>query len=433
VTATKAELWDQLSKAIKIIDQTFLFGASNSPNYLGLEDAVIQAAEGSHYGSVLQSLAAYRSGINALIDSGINIIQPIIFELARIGYNSTETNLLLAMRDIREGMVAATETIKARDWTFGSVSAGGGNTGNGTVYRLTKDQDNHNLENGSPVGGVVKFKTTTDKNNGETAGNERFRLYGSGQLPVDGLELGTIMGTVNEDVRATRSPDGLLVNGSFDDLNSTLTTDETGWTLSAAASFAKVTEAAGTNVFRNSPGLNTGSSLRFTASANITQFISEEAINIDPSFPVFLIVRYRRESAVTGTLTIRLGSQTETVTLGSVADETWLDATLGTGTATKGWYKNFREDSATKGVRVDIAISSLAVGTLLVDEVILAQPIFFDGRYYLVTAGTADFLRDDSFTFSDTVANTGRNQYILSRTTGVYLPSTTGAPTYADA
>jgi len=69
---------------------------------------------------------------------------------------------------------------------------------------------------------------------------------------------------------------------------------------------------------------------------------------------------------------------------------------------------------------------------LLVDEIILAQPAKFDGKYYLLTSGRTDFLKGDYFRFTDTVVNTGRIQYIISRLFGKYLPHTAAAPTYAD-
>jgi hypothetical protein len=51
----------------------------------------------------------------------------------------------------------------------------------------------------------------------------------------------------------------------------------------------------------------------------------------------------------------------------------------------------------------------------------------------MLTAGDIDFLKEDYFTFTDSVANTGRNQYWISRIYDKYLPHASSGETYADA
>ena len=143
-------------------------------------------------------------------------------------------------------------------------------------------------------------------------------------------------------------------------------------------------------------------------------------------------MKFNRETgAGDGTLTLRLGSQTEAVTL--AAQTGWNDLVLGTGTATKGWYENFREDYSGNGVRVELELASRTTGYLLIDEFIIAQPTKYDGLFYLLVAGNTNYLQDDYFEYIDTVSNTGKTQMWIARLWGKYFPHTTGAPTYADA
>lgn len=427
-TPTKAEIWQQLSDNVTIPDELFKYATENTPNYLDLEDTIITGLKGVHSNLVLQGLSNFRNGLNGLYSQYQATLSAILLELARVGYDSVEDDLQAAIDDIYDGMILAGETIESRAFTFGLLVTAGGNTGDGTVYRLTKDRNNFNLESGAPVGGDILIEARSDKNNGELSGNELFRISGKGLIPVDNLDLGTAPAPVQE-IRALRSVDGLLVNGSFDELNDTLVANETGWDLSDPAKFTKEI----VDFFRLTPGLTTGVAIKFNDNANITQFIATESISLDPGLPTFLIVRFLRKNTADGTLTIRLGSQTEIVSIASVSNDVWTDITLGTGTSTKGWYDNFKEDNNDGGVRIQIDLSARTTGEVVIDEIIMIQPEFYDGRFYSISAGENDFLRLDNFSFVDTVLNTGRNQLVFTRLLGRYLPHQIGGPTYPDS
>lgn len=425
--ASKAELWVQLQNAIKILDSTLGFGISNTPNFATLQDTLQNLLEGANTQATATALASFRTNLAALCNSS-NIIQSIMLELAKIGYNSRATSVTVALDDIFDGMVALSETVKNRVWTRGVIAVGGSNVGLGTVYRLTKDKTNGEIELGNYTGGITKIECMSDKNTGAPSGSEQFAVYGSGISSADVLDFAVNTAPAGSiTLTATKAEDGKLSNSSFETVSGTAGAEIwTGWTVDATKAVSNST------IYYRSPTIyNTSKSIELTASTTITQYLSDFASKIDQTRPVFLIVRYYRKTSCDGTLQLRLGSQTSSaLTLTGKSNATWYDEILAVDS--KCWYSVFKEDNSSKGVRVEAILASRTTGSLLIDCIILTQPVLYDGVYYLVTAGTNDYLKSDYFTFTDSVSNTGRIQTTLSRLYGKYLPHTSGSPTYAD-
>ena len=430
MSASKAELWSQLSKAIKILDETFKYAGQNATNFLGLLDSLQQAYEGDHIGTTNAQFTSLRSQLNAICGTSAPL-DALVIELARIGYNSLSTSASLALDDIAKGMNAASETITNRAWTYGSVAVGASNVGTGVVYRLTTDKYSKTIEQGAFPGGIVKIEIINDKNTGRSSGTEQAKIFGSGVIPTDYLYLGTAPAGEST-LTAYRAEDGILSNANFSDYtDDAVNVTFTNWTLdnTTKTTYADVDT---TTYYRKQSDGSAGVTMKFGDNNAATQYITNASSSIDPTLPCFLIVRYRRYSSCDGTLTIRLGSKTETVTLSSVSDATWYDLVLGVADS-DGWYDNFKEDSSGLGARIKISLTSRTTGTLGIGEVILAQPSAYDGKYYLLTAGATDFLVGDLWTFTDSVANTGRIQTTIARLYSKHLPHTSGTPTYADA
>ena len=437
-TPTKAELWNQIAHACRLINEHWKWCVSNTRNFLADSDSFQQVFEGNHISATQNALSLFRSQLGALLLNGRSFLEPLLMELARTGYSSVEDSIDTMLVDIFDGMVLATETILNRAWTFGGsgiATADGGNNGTGKVYRLTKDADQYNIESGSLTGGIIKFLCQSDRHHGLEEGNEEFAVFGSGRRPFDQLDLGTC--TEGKGIiSATRAHDGILVNPSFDTFTSatgsspySLTDANSlpGWTFTTSYTNAVIDT---TTYYRREPGNTIGHSLKFTASDTITQRLVDAAANIDPSAPVMFLVRYNRQvGAFTGDLTIACGALTATIAL--AAQTGWNDLICGYNTDHNAWYKNFMSDVSGQGTLVTVTVARTG-GSLYVDEIVLIQPKMFDGRWYLVTAGGTDYLRDDSFTFTDSVANTGIMQYWISRLFGRYMPHAAAGETYSD-
>lgn len=423
--ATKSELWDQLLQEIKILDEIYKFGAENTPNFLAMESALQGFYQGAHVGATQQQITNLRNSLSALLANGSAALRAVILELAKIGYSSIATAVDAALLDIYSGMVDDTETVRYRNFTRGAVSAGGGNNGDGTVYRLTKDENNHDLEGSFQKAGDVKIEITRDFATGASQGSEQGLLFGDGETKTDELQIGDAPpGSITIVALNSSSQGNLVVNGGFETATGSAgdtDTEFTGWELSSQSDI----DVEETTLFRGLKALN------FLDNADILQYILTETI--DPTIPVFALVRFYRELSCDGTLTLRLGSQTEAVALS--AQSGWTDLILGAGSSTKGWYENFKEDSSGAGIRIQLTLSGRTTGNLLIDEFVIFQPVFFDGLYYLLTAGSDagdDFLKGDYFTFSDSVVNTGRTQLWIARLFGRYFPHATSGETYAD-
>lgn len=418
--ANKLQLWTQLRKAVKILDELWKSGTTNTPNTLDLITNLQGDYLGDHVSYTAQSFVSLRAGLSSLVSSSSCLLY-ILTELAKVGYNSRSTNLQIALAEIIKGMNVASETISSRAYVHGARVAGGSNVGNGILYRLIMSQYAALIEAGRP--GVVKGEVQTDKNTGQTSGTEQMLLFGSGQVPVDNLDLGDVPGT-SITISATRPDDpAILRNPSFEIHSGTggVDIDYDGWSISDATKISNDT----TTTFREDQALE------FLEDATVTQWLAANG-QINPELPTFLIVRYYRKANCDGTLTINLGSKTASIVLATVANATWFDLYIGIDDI-KGWYTEWLEDDSDSGARIKVALSGRTTGTLLIDEIILAQPTKYNGLYYLLTAGQEDFLKEDYFTFTDTCVETGRIQFTLSRLFGTSFPHTSGVPTYADA
>lgn len=434
MAASKAELWTQIANAAKIEDEHFKFCTENSPNLLDLMDTLQQSYEGDHIGSTNQQYTQMLSSLNQVAGSSTRM-NALIIEAAQLGYDSISTQVSSAIDDIRSGMNAASETVRYRNWTFGSVSAGGGNNGDSTIYRLTKDKYDQDIESGNYTGGSVKIRIVNDKNMGQDSGREQAIIYGSGKIPTSNLDkiaLGTAPAG-QATITALRASDGLLNNASFDTYAET-PADEDDFDSWKITSYSDATQ--NTSVYyRKQDGQTTGSSCEFTDNNDIEQHITDARARIDATKPVFLIVRYYTKTSCDGVLTVRLGSKTTQVAdLTAVAATTWHEVILGNAN-NDGWYDAFKEDDSDKGFRVKISLSSNTTGELLIDEVILAQPTEYNKLWYMMPAGSDgnDMLSGDYWTFADTVANTGRIQATIARLYGKHFCHATSGETYADA
>jgi len=423
---TKASFFTQIANLIKILDETYKYSAINTTNLLDVIETAQQSYEGNHISATESAVASFRSNYSGILSSGTALLNSVILDLARQGYNSLSTSVVAALVDIAKGMNDGTETILNRSFTFAPIVSGGSNVGTGTVYRTTKGKWGHDLESG--VGGTVRVNITSDRNTGRQSGAEQSVIFGDGQKPADQLDIGTASGTT-ADLSSKRISDSILANSSFDTFAGTGgggTFAATPWTVSSQSNF----DGDISNYYRT-PASGTPASLKFLTNASIEQTFSTAGISFDTTRPAFLIVRFNRQIGLCdGTLTIRLGSQTESVVL--AAQTGWNVITLGIGATNKGWYDVFKEDNSGNGVRIKIELSGRTTGTLLVDDVLLVQPQLYNGLYYMLVPGQTDFLIGDTFSFADTVAETGIIQKWIARLYSTSLPHTSGAPTYPD-
>lgn len=359
-----------------------------------------------------------RAGIAGAIDSVGSALAPLLRKLA-IAVDFAETDPQLILRHYYLYMVANTKRITSRSFTFGSVSAGGSNNGAATCYRLTRDENNFNIEN--TWAQVVSLLCVQDQNSGAAKYQETFQISG-GEKNIDNIivagsgNIGTIQAiSAANSLAYIQNPSFSLANGT-----ALSTSYFDGWTATSGAALTQDT----VNYYRAFNGDTTPASAKFSASDKISQAFSLNNSQFNPNVPMFLHIAINKSigSAVGGAVTLTFGDQSTAVSVAALAAN-WNILYLPLDM--RCWYKNF---TATTPV-ISIEWDSRSSGYLLIDDVTLAPMTNFDGLWYAITSNgssqnPAPSLVNDTYTFTDTENKAvGKIQRTLWRTMGLYLPA----------
>jgi len=434
---TLGEIESQWSLAIKPLQELRKFATLHTAagsdinvgaNYLTMEDALVQALEGDYAAEKIRALQGFRGQINGALATAASVMAPHILEYGKF-IQMPETDLQALMTRIWDYMVLNNLSVETRDFTFGSVAAGAGSTGTGTIVRLNVDESGFDIENQSAIstgGGMLKMcECTADRNSGANQGNETFLFYGAApdrdDLRINGIRGSVLVqGITAIDTQAYISNPSFESHGGTDASAFTAATQLTGWTMS---DYTKVTPIA-TDYYRSYSRITTPRCLRFTDNCYITQNLDRS--NAQARLPMYVHIAFKRETACDGTLTVTFGGTTFNVAL--VAQSGWTILRLG---PTKyNWLKNWNTETPV----IKIQLSGRSVGTLLIDDVMIAPFSPFDGGWYAVVGGATPFLKQDSFSWRDYVpASEGILQYWSYRALGRYLPHATSSnATWAD-
>lgn len=337
------------------------------------------------------------------------------------------TSLLRRVFDYRADN---SKLVTSRQITYDTPAAGGSNSGNGTLTRLTVDERGYNLENC-----YVELKTCeciSDAQMGRLKYGELFEFRGStaskDQIALAGSGLPLKRRYVAKHAGAG---DGgsLLQNASFESYSTGATHPFTGWTADTEANIAQDLTA----YYRGYPGAPDAlASLRFNGNAVVSQALSVTNQPLLRYQPYGLSIAVNREiGSGDGTLRIRMGAHTTTVVL--AAQTGWNRLTVPFTSSC--WLRNFDEQS----LDVTVELSGRSTGYVLVDDFCFAPIDYFDGSFWWLMGGATAFLLRDKFTMTDTggAATTGLIRYWLWRSglldSFPYFPvGTGGAVTWAD-
>lgn len=424
---TFADTWTRFGREIKATNEHAKWAAENGTNFVDLYAAIkagtsgVPGLDGEYLTQAgtenMRAQVAAPLSPNALRDR----FRPYLRELGRV-IESVDIDDYGILRRLRDYMVANSQSLNSRAMTL-DTSSSGSPTGNGTVHRLTVDEDAFALECTGPE--VKTLTCVRDQASGARKHEEVFEFTGVAR-EKDGCQwLGSGTRRTIVASHAFSSP-RLLTNPSFETHDATAddtapgsTTGITGWTIGSAAANIKMrSSATAANVYRDYPGApSTHWSVQFIASDSLTQVLRTQnpAVNFEPGgikVPYFLAVAYKRKSSATGTLTLHLGSQTTAATIGSATNDVWNILVITVGQ--KNWYKTFKE--ADVDVKIDVA--SLATGTLIVDDVVLVPFTNLDGTWWVVLGGDTAFIRRDTLTFTDTDGTRATFSYWLWRAYG---------------
>lgn len=434
-TPTEAEVQAQWKAAVDILESTRNYADGT---LVGKLDTLEQALEGEYTPARLGlSSAQYRSQMSALLNPSraIEFLEPVLFEYAPlIGFGGGYREAGALMRALYEHFHDNSYSVEERAITYDtSATAGGTNVGNGSMSRLTVDENGYNLE-ACHVETKI-FRCRQDQNSGADENAELFEVLGEASSK-DSLLYGSFGSgdTANTTIRSLHAGTGgggsLLRNSSFQTYSASASPKFSGWTETAGGANIEQDTSAH---YRPIPNSTDTHSLKITGGSG-TVTLKQTLENarrsrLDPNTPYFFRLMWNGTpgSAVGGTLTIRLGSASASV---SVAQSGWQELRIASGQGC--WFRNFNEDP----LDVEIEWSSSTSGYVLIDDVILAPWTEVDGTYWALRGSAAShtpWLLDDTLTFTDTggAAGTGKLQWWLWRAGLGYLPSS-GTPTLTD-
>lgn len=416
---TRAEVEAQWVNMLALMTASKTCAAS----WVTSEDTFMQSLESDFAASLGASVGQARSFLAALLSGGTSasLMQAHLQSYCRHVVNASNLSDAQAMCDrMYRYMVDNSLTVQSRNFTFGTPAAGGGNAGNGSYTRLNKDEYNFSIENQH-----VDAKTARclfDQNTGTAVGEEIFEVYGQATGP-DGLQ---VSGSGKRSLIAALSArNSVLSNTSFDQFSGTATvpTDITSWTSSVAVQASNY-QFDGTNYYRKFQG-STPYALQMLVTATLTQKLSTYNTKLRADTPYLCQIAWNRAvGAATGTLQVNLGSINNSVV--AAAQAGWQILTVPSAIGTNCWPKNFNQQD----LQIQISWTRTG-GNLLIDEILLVPGVQFDGGWLWIIGGSTAFLKNDTWTYTDTATDPGLVNYWLWRGAGRYLPSTTGAPSWS--
>lgn len=448
---TIAEIYTFASELVDYWDERDKHGNTNSPNAYGLFNDASADSGGEFMGGALGGLREDRAAAGrVLTPDSLQRSYDLIHREALRKYGLPRTGSYeQKLYRLIEAFFDNAQLFKSRNFTFGTPAFVTPFTGNGVIRRCTVDRRGYKLEcTGSEAKKAICIR---DQTSGARRHREVFRFEGATPSPDALSWLGS--GIQGEIATADcLSPGTPLLNPSFEGgvsgTDNTLfasTTQCTSWVADAAATFKSRVETEETSPhalvykgFEGSP-LGTGklASLEFQASGNIQQIIQRQgrrALSRDVSYYGHLA--WRRRASATGTLSFEIGSKSVSVDVSTGTNDIWnlLLWPASGGPGQNSWFDNFVEDL----LNVKIAMASLAVGQVAIDDVHVIPMVNIDGTYALPVGGTTPFLVEDTASWTDTEnASRARHSYWLWRSLlaasrlqalgGVWLPTTTAS------
>lgn len=436
--ATFDEAWTQLGLRTKLANEIQKFGNANSPNVVDMLDVITTSADGEFIPLGLPAVYTNRATLAAMVAPANlrALFRPCLLEMGRIigapemQSRSAPSDAVLLKR-IRQHMVDNSLSIEESGQTVDTSFTTAG-TGNGDWVRMKHSRHGQPFVVGADT---ITFECVRDQLSGAREHSEVWEARGTDQ--GDALNLGGL-GYLGELTTLHARSSNLLQNGSFDQGTLTdaaalaATTSCTGWTATTAANWTARSSTAAA-IYRDYPGAPTSFGLENTASDAITQTIAttRPGAKFEPEAPHVCWVRWKRLSSATGTLTLTLGSQTVTATIGSASNDAWNTLLIpATTTDVKAYYDTWVQQDAT----IAISTTTLATGTIYIDDAGMAPMELFGDTYVSYIGGSTAALRGATSILADTDGTRGINGYWLRQAYGPidgHLPQN-ATPTQAD-
>lgn len=436
---TEPEIQSMWTNAVDILEKHRVYADATARDE-GELDVLVKSLEGTYAPGVSNAAADFRALISSPLNPGVirGFFVPLLLEYMKfISEDGTvtlasATDVPTMMQALYDHMINNNLTIESRlighDITATKTTTREGViVGTGDIQRLFVDYRGYEIENCTIE--RKNFRCIQDQNTGSKEHAELFTVQGEApppdQLGRNAADVLGHLGTGNQGrIRAlhagTSDGGSRLRNSSFSTYDVAATDDFDGWAFTGTTVPTQDTS----DFYRSHPNASTDGSMLFSANAKMTQTLAKMRFSgsgFDPSVPYFCRIMWKRLSSADGTLTLRLGSSSEAITL---AGTNWTELFIGNTTAKDQWPRNFNED----GFTVEIELSGNTTGTLLVDDAVLSPYTLIDGTWWAIKQSATvplPFLFDDVLHVTDTggAPATGELQYWLHRAGMGYLPA----------
>jgi len=415
----------QLKAVCALVHSTRRFGAATTPNFVGLHDAITAVLESDYARDIKNGAAAFRAAYAQVLTSQNpkNMLNAVVRTYGKL-IKSPGASATAILPDLYDYFVANSRTVKSREMTFGSPTAGGSNAGSGTLQRVTKDADGNDIEGAD----TDEFTATCIGAEGAGAVEhaEQFVIQGTapGVAPADGgVAASNVLTASNANTTQTT-----LANPSFDNLTPTTVgsalTALPSWTVS---DFADIVVSDDT--FRGAQGVTAPRAIRL----NTNRTISQDLRSVTRTTPYLVRVAWMRKDSADGTLKIKVGGIEKTVDVSTGTNDVW--NILYIDRDDDAWPSNWSNVTPT----LELSLASNTTGGVVLDDVVVEQMTRHAGTWWKVDGGATPFEIDDVFTMTDSEGTAAVIQNELRRLFpnnqgggGFYLPATAVSPTVTD-
>lgn len=421
-----------LGKAVWILDIQDKFVSSATPN---LEDAVadaVAAAEGERYqpqGSVLSE--RFNAIANSVRSSSSvqAFLKPFLDEVS-LAIGKPLSGFETQLEDLRDYCVANSKTIQQRTMSVGSVTADGGNTGNGSIICLSKDKNDNQIQ--SSTAETATIKVIAAQGSGVNRNAERLLYSGENKPTGSGLSV-EFLARYDGEANKLQNPRfnsffGTTKPTAGVPVSPTAVGNFSNWVMNDITKF----QANLDYPYRYPAGAaSTAYGLSFIGNGNVYQELTQAGRSFDKNKPYVPAIIAAKSASCDGELTLAWGSKSQTFTVSSTFGTNGQVYIVTPDVDKDFFYENWMSDAA----RFTLTLASWTTGKLHIIEAGLYTMEEINGLFYCPIGKETPWQVGDLFTQTISQSADGLNQRWLTERSrvksGLVLPYS-GTPTEAD-
>lgn len=421
-----------LGKAVWLLHQQKLYIDTNSEKLTDHIADIVAAAEGERY---LQQNTVVSDRFNALSasiysESSVQaFLKPFLDEVS-LAIGKPLSGFETQLEDLRDYFVANSKTVEERTMSIGSVTADGGNVGNGSIFCLSKDKYGNQIQ--SSVAETSRIEVIGAQGSGALRNAENFRYLGTNRPTGSGIDVelkarydgetnklqnprfNSFFGTTKPTAGVPVAPSAV---GNF-----------SNWVMNDITKF----QANLDYPYRAPAGAASSAyGLSFIGNGNIYQDLTQAGRSFDKDKPYLPAIIGAKTSSCDGSLTMQWGSKTQAFTVSSTFGTNGTIYIITADLDEDLFYENWMSDSG----QFKLTLASQTTGKLHIIEAGLYTFEEINGLFFAPVGKETPWQVGDFFTQAISQSADGLIQRWLTRQTrvksGLVLPHS-ATPTEAD-